>query len=134
MADSDRLDHLRLAQRRIVAKLDDPKTPPYSIAPLSNQLRLVEKDIARLTADENVDEGLPDPEYFGFVTALAFERWLRGRSVPPRRRPNDFADRQGEIFQTWKKAGFELTPRAEPVDEWVEENRVQLVECLEVQP
>ena len=130
---SDRLANLRLAQAQIVAKLDHPKTPPYSIAPLTNQLRLVERDIARLLAAEEVDEGLPDPDQFGFVTALAYERWPRGQVPPRRTSPTEYASRQTEIFQSWADAGFELTPRMSDtdVDEWVEENGLRLFDCLD---
>jgi hypothetical protein len=142
MTDSDRLAHLRLAQSKIVARLDDPATPAYSIAPLANQLRLVEDQMARLTARDNDDEGLPDPEMFGFVTALGYSSWLRGPSIPARRRPvNDYATREREIFQSWHDAGFELSPKPTPtgddvadraaVDVWLEDQRVELIRCLD---
>lgn len=131
MTDPDRLANLRLAQRTIVSRLDDPATPPYSIAPLTNQLRLVEKQIARLTSDDD-DEGLPDPDQFGLVTALAYERWLRGPHQPARRKPGtEYALAQDEIFRSWKDAGFELSPRRGRLEEWVEEMRTELQRCLE---
>ena len=129
MVDSDRLSSLRLAQSKIVERLDDPATPGYSIAPLTNQLRLVEKEMAKLTEDKG-DEGLPDPDSFGLVTALSFEHWLRGQ-IPARRTPaSEFSARQAEIFGSWQDAGFELSARSGSADEWVEENRARLFACL----
>lgn len=141
MTDSDRLSRLSLAQSKIVARLDDPATPAYSVAPLSNQLRLVEKALDRLTAHENNDVGLPDAELFGLVTSLSYARWLGGPHVPARRKPaGDYFVRHSEIFQTWKDAGFQLSAKpAKTGDdvadraalvEWVEDQRAELVRCL----
>ena len=129
---ADRMARLRLTQAQIVARLDDPKTPAYSVAPLTNQLRLVARDLARLTPVET-DQGLPDPERFGAVTAFAYARWLRGPLVPPRRRPGGYADRVAQVFGGWRNAGFVLLPRAagDGVDGWVEANRTRLLEILQ---
>lgn len=132
MTDPDRLAHLLLAQSKIVERLDDPATPPYSIAPLTNQLRLVEKTIARLTADDDED-GLPDSDHLGLVTLLAYERWLRGPHLEARRKPSgtEHALAQDEIFRSWRDAGFDLSPRRGQIEEWVEDMRAELQRCLE---
>ena len=134
MTDSDRLANLRLAQAQIVSRLDDQKTPAYSIAPLTNQLRLVEKEISRLTDGEDQDlSGLPSSEEFCLIDAFTYQYWLEGPRVPSTRRPpNEWVKRQEEIFQSWKAAGFELSPRPETggLSGWVKQNREALLQCL----
>lgn len=139
MADPDRLDRLRLAQREIVARLDYPRTPPYSVAPLSNQLRLVEKEIARLTADEDLDHGLPGPGAVrggGRTRLRAVAAWAAyaGPTSPCQR----VRGRRDEIFRSWHEAGFDLSPWPKSdewavLEEWVESNRARLIRCLEAE-
>jgi hypothetical protein len=53
---------------RLKAQLEDPATPPYSVAPVANQLRLCEKEIGRLLkpATDELD-GLPWTAGGGFL-------------------------------------------------------------------
>ncbi len=74
---------------------------------------------------------------------LAYARWLRGPFVPARRTPgnNDYWIREAEIFESWRDAGFRLSPK--PVasgdadldrvelEAWVERQGAEVARCLE---
>jgi hypothetical protein len=136
-ATADRVATLRAIGARLKAQLDDPATPPYSVAPLSNQLRLCEKEIARLLkpATDELD-GLPwTPEQAGFVDFMRYRRMRRYRrnhwvidDGGPR---NAWCEAEAEIHERWFVAGFE-TPGSDEdgSDEWVEAFRVELARCL----
>lgn len=111
-------------------------------------MRLIERDLARIAAREKVDDGLPNPanpELVGYIDVTGFERWLRRRGVPHvharRSGPNEWVQKQDEIFQQWHEAGFKVSPKPEPtgdteadrnaVDGWIEVNRIELIRCLE---
>jgi hypothetical protein len=137
-ATADRIATLRTIGDRIKAQLDDPVTPPYSVAPLSNQLRLCEKEIDRLLkpATDELD-GLPwTPEQAGFVDFMRNRAVCRYRRNPHWVRPdgprNAWCGAESEIHERWFAAGFETPGRDEDMgsDEWVEACRVELARCL----
>lgn len=145
-----RIDRLKMTRRRLEEQLADPKTPPYSIAPLSNQLRLTDKEIERLEkATEEDDQGLPiTTDRVTFLHLLQYAYLDRRPRLPRRAGPNSWSDRRDDIFDQWREAGFELPPMPwrhdgpepdrRPADvqqaertAWVEQCRAELARCLE---
>ena len=145
--DDRRIARLRAARDRLEAQLADDGTPAYSVAPLSNQLRLVDKELDRIqrrAADEDNDGGLPtSPARAGLTAFLRFGR--RHRRVV-RGPVNDWFRREAQIFDSWESAGFVLPPathrelnlsgeeRRAAVWAWVDECRLELSRCLDNRP
>lgn len=136
-----RIVRLRATRDRLEAQLKDPKTPAYSVAPLSNQLRLTDKELDRIQHRESEkDDGLPvTPEE---ATLLDFMQYGSRHRVRVRSRstsPNAWCVRQMEIWAEWEAAGFEPptrppddpdVPRRVQMDEWTEACRAELIRCL----
>jgi hypothetical protein len=143
--DDATIERLCLARDRILEKLEDPATPAYSIAPLSNQLRLIDSSITRLGADPESEDGLPaDPDDVGFIDLVAFGlRSSRPRAAATHRRRGSTAwsERYEEILDEWTAAGFVLPERSyrevdqrdrrAAIEAWIDECRTELARCLE---
>lgn len=142
--DRRRLAVLRMARDRVVEKLEDDGSKGYTIAPLSNQLRLLENAIANILRPLSVDDGLPStPDKATFVDFLWYRRQERRgwRDVTATRRGRNAHRRAyDDIVDSWRAAGFVPPPypddRDAPdehraaVDEWVESCRHLLAEAL----
>ena len=141
-----RIARLRATRDRLEAQLADPSTPPYSIAPLSNQLRLTDNQLDKIQRREDEkDDGLPTtPDK---ATLLDFFRFtVQTHLADGRRGLNAYGRRQEAIYDSWRAAGFVPPPKSYPsggshgmprdewlaaVDGWVEECRVELARCLD---
>jgi hypothetical protein len=138
-ATTDRIATLRAMSDRLKAQLDDPRTPAYSVAPLSNQLRLCEKEIDRLLKPDELDELPWTPEQAGWLDFFRYRAMCRYRRNPHWARRDDgprnaWCQAEDEIHERWFAAGFETPGRDEDEDmgsdEWVEACRVELARCL----
>lgn len=141
-----RLARLRTTRDRLEAQLADPKTPPYSVAPLSNQLRLADKEIDRIMRrEEAADDGLPTtPDR---ATILDFMKYaMRQHQAVQRTALNAWGRRELEIHDEWEAAGFAVLPRPDReddppgrtrrqvLDDWADACRAELVRCLDARP
>jgi hypothetical protein len=142
-----RIARLRATRDRLEAQLADPGTPAYSIAPLSNQLRLTDKELDRIQrAEDAKDDGLPTtPDDANLLHFFQYRHHERvGAAVAPRRSGNAYLQRQTAIYDSWHDAGFIVPEKSYPsargemdrdiwlaaVDAWVEECRAELARCL----
>lgn len=133
------LARLRAAREQVTARLDDPRTPAYSVAPLTNQLRLVDKRMNTLLKGDSKSGGLPETPADGtLVDLFRFRFWHRRisagmQSAWPNRQPlNEYARRERAIFESWERAGFTADRvEGESVDAYVARCRAELTDLLE---
>ncbi len=142
--DDARIARLRATRDRLEAQLADDRTPAYTVAPMSNQLRLVDKELDRIhrrvVADDD-DAGLPtSPDKAGLAAFFRFGRRHRRVARGP---VNEWFRRVAQIFDSWEAAGFVLPPATHreldlsgeehraAVWAWLEECRLELARCLD---
>ena len=140
-----RIDRLRATRDRLERQLADPKTPAYSVAPLSNQLRLTDKELDKIHQREAAkDDGLPTtPEKASWLDFFRYRVHLRRRTIISERNPpNAWSLRQRAIWDEWEAAGFVVLPYPARDDgatvaehravttQWADDCRAELVRCL----
>ena len=114
MSSSDgRRERLLAAQRRLAQTVVDPTTNPNMIPQLTGQLVAIERRLDRPAGRHRIEDSLPVAQEVSLVDLLAFEHRLRGQIPARRSQPtNEYLDGRNPVFESWKRAGFELSKRS----------------------